>query len=178
MIAFLQQMFGVTIAVGIILFCLILLWFIVRFSIVSERRTHGWQKRLRQPEVDLVAAHWQLQLPVGLASFYRNSDVIELAEFFLTDSTTSGSVKWFIYKFIPFTIVDLSEWIKITGVPGLPIATGGDDNKSTYYLPFETLRKGLPTPVLLRSPDNSPDIQIASSIEEFIKFQRLDEIYE
>lgn len=175
MIDIAKQIFGWLIAVGIIFFCLVLLWALVRFSVISKWRTRGWQKRLRQPQVEIVAAHWQVRLPAALDSFYRNSDAIELEEFCLTRSVSPPAAKWFVHGFIPLTVVDLLEWIKITGVPGLPIATGGEDGKSTYYLPFESLRHGFPTPVLIRSAGGLPDVEAAPTIEDFTQFQPIDD---
>ena len=178
MIDFAKQILSWVITIGIIFFCLVLLWAFVRFSVISQWRTRGWQKRLRQPQVDTVAAHWQVQLPAVLESFYRSSDVIELEEFCLTGSVSPPATKWFVHGFIPFTVVDLSEWIRITGVPGLPIATGGEDGKSTYYLPFESLRHGLPAPVLLRPAGGLPDVVVAPTIEDFTRFQPIDDMDE
>lgn len=58
--------------------------------------------------------------------------------------------QWHMYRFLPLTSGDLSEWLKATGVPGLPIAIDGD--KGAYYLPFADLKAGKAPPVLLRLP--------------------------
>ena len=63
--------------------------------------------------------------------------------------------------------------MSVTKVPGIPIAL--DASKGTYYLPFETLQQGLPSPVLLRLPgSNREDQKVASTFEEFMAFKPND----
>ena len=59
--------------------------------------------------------------------------------------------------------------MKITGVPGLPIALDGD--KGAYYLSFNELEQGTSPQVLLRPPGRKPvDQVVAGSVDEFQTF--------
>jgi len=80
---------------------------------------------------------------------------------------------WYIERFLPLTPRDTPEWIAVTNVPGIPIAI--DASKGTYYIPFESLRKHLPPPVLLRLPGRErKDLKVASNFEEFLQFEAKD----
>lgn len=177
MIDLIQQIFKFALALCFVLGCLMMLYYIFRFAVLSEWRTRGWQQRLRHPELAAVTANWKVELPSILESFYQDADFVELNEFYLARSTSQPSEKWFIFNIVPFTIIDLTEWVKITNVPGLPIAVGGDDDKSIYYLPFENLRSGSPVPVMLRPAGGLPALEVASTIEEFMQFHLIEDPY-
>jgi hypothetical protein len=116
-----------------------------------------------------VEAKWNVKLPGGLAALYA-SELVDNAEIYLGAAGAEAKQSWHFDEFFPLTARDLSEHLKITGVPGLPIATDGD--KGTYYLPFAQLRDGKTVPVLLRTPNEKEDVEIAASVEEFVKFER------
>lgn len=163
------QLFGYIISGVVILIGVLLLAVIIRSSLASGGRSHDWKERLRQPQIDDVAANWKVNLPTVLETFYREAEFIDREMYYLTRSHSSRDEKWFVSGFIPLTPLDLKEWIKITRVPGLPLATGGENGKSIYYLPFEQLHADPPTRVMMR-PDGMPPVQVAASIEDFVRF--------
>lgn len=150
---------------------LVVLWSTFRFSITSPCRTQGSTGRLRHPEIDKVAKEWGIPIPAGLEDWYRDSDFVERSDFYLQDSRRKT---WYIHQCIPLTVIDQREWIKITGVPGLPIAHGGDDDKSTYYLPFQSLKESEPVPIMMHQTLSPNTIKVADSIEEFGRFQYVE----
>jgi len=117
-----------------------------------------------------VEAKWNVTLPRALEALYASS-LVESTEACVAAPGADQEHTWNIYKFNLLTSYDLSERLKITRVPGLPIAT--DEDKGTYYLPFKDLTDGGTPPILLRLPGQKrEDLQVASSIEEFMKFER------
>lgn len=68
------------------------------------------------------------------------------------------------------TYRDLSRWISITNVVGIPIALDG--SKGTYYLPWEVFREQREAPVSLRLPGRKKeDRKVALSFEESVKLE-------
>jgi hypothetical protein len=59
--------------------------------------------------------------------------------------------------------------IKVTGVPGIPLALAAGEG--AYYLPFEALRGGRPCPVLLQEPGDRTPTEVAASADEFARFE-------
>jgi hypothetical protein len=113
-----------------------------------------------------------VRLPRLLEEFYRSSGLVECFEFYLAPPG-AGHPRWYIAHFVPLTSRDVAEWLKVTGVPGIPIALDGD--KGTYYLPFEALRQSGSPPVLFRAPGlGRQDTEVAPSLEDFIGFQRVE----
>jgi len=167
-----QQIIAIVVVAAITFGCFHLLWGIVRFAIVSPRRTRGWQSRLRKPRLAEIESKWGVRLPSELESFFQTG-VVERSEFYLAPSGSDRSRWWYIAHFIPLTARDVSEWIASTSVPGIPIAL--DAGKGTYYLPFETLRAGKSPAVLLRTGGRkAKDTEIASSIERFMQYQPME----
>ena len=154
---------------GITVFCLTMLWVIVRFAIISPMRTRGADRRLRKPQPLEVEKKWRVTLPPALADLYRKHPVIEKAEFYLAPDVSDRDRWLYVYSFIPLTVVDISEAKKSSGVPGIPIAL---ENKGTYYLPSSALRGDGPVPVILRM--HKKDKQVAASVEEFFGYTATD----
>lgn len=166
------QIIAIVVVAAITYGCLYLLWSIIRFAILSPRRTRGWQSRLRKPQLSEIESKWGVRLPRELELFYQTV-VVEHSEFYLAPSGTDRSSWWYIARFIPLTARDVSEWIAATSVPGIPIAL--DAGKGTYYLPFETLRAGKPPAVLLQAGGRkAKDTEVASSIEQFIQYRPME----
>ena len=104
---------------------------------------------------------------------YFRSGIVRRSDFFLAPPGTKQPEWWYIERFLPLTPRDLSKWIGVTNVPGIPIAI--DASKGTYYLPFESLRKHLQSPVLLRLPGREQkDLKVASGFDEFLQFEPKD----
>jgi hypothetical protein len=152
--------------------CLGLLFFLgimIRFSFIGKARRKGSEKRLQQPVLSEIEAKWGVKLPQSLESYFR-SGIVERSDFYLAPPGSDQSKWWYIEGFLPLTRRDVSEWIKITNVPGIPIALDG--SKGTYYLPLESLRRDSHAPVLLRLPGRArKDVEVASSIEELLRFE-------
>jgi hypothetical protein len=126
---------------------------------------------LRQPNLAEVAAKWNIQVPPSIELLFQNV-MVEESEFYLRPPGSDSSIAWYIEHFIPFTANDLSEWLKITGVPGLPIAVDG--SKGVYYLPFDDLHLGKPPRVLFQSPGKKPPEQVALTIENFLRLEPVE----
>jgi len=152
--------------------CLFVLWVFIFSVIVSEWRTRGWQSRLAQPRLEEVEDEWQVRLPRALEPFFRSSGVVECFECYLAPPGAER-MRWYVEHFIPLTKRDIAEWIKVTAVPGIPLASDG--SKGIYYLPFEALRRGEPPPILLREPGpGGNDREVAPSVEDFVRFQPVE----
>jgi hypothetical protein len=163
-----KQVFLVALAVTCTAAILAVLWFYIRFGIISEHRTRGWKDRLPHPRLDEVEVRWGIRSPRQLEAHYRAKSIAELAEGYLAPPGPGPSRRWFVASFIPLTIRDLDEWVKITNVPGLPVAVDGD--KGTYYLPFSVMQ-GVSPPVLYRGPGKpGDDVEVAPSLEDFLRF--------
>lgn len=146
------------------------LWIYIRFAFISEHRLRGWESRLAQPRLAEVESKWGVNLPRSLETLYRSGGVAEQSEFDLVPPGEDSPQRWYIAAFIPLTVRDVAEWIKITRVPGIPLACDGC--KGIYYLPFDALREGSSPPVLLREPGwCTKDREVAASVEDFVRFQ-------
>jgi len=152
--------------------CLVLLLFlgtIIRFSFIGAARLKGSEKRLQRPELAEVESKWGVKLPESLGIYFR-SEIVTRLNFYLAPPGSDQSKWWYMEGFLPLTCRDLSEWIKVTNVPGIPIAL--DASKGTYYIPFDSLRQNLQSPVLLRLPGRErKDVTVASTFDEFSKFE-------
>jgi hypothetical protein len=165
-----SERLGLFLAILLVAGCIAVLLAIIRFSIISSRRTRGAKGRLHRPNLAEVEAKWNIKLPAALEALYASA-LVESAEQYLAAPGADREHAWHFYKFIPLTVRDLSESLKIAKVPGLPIAIDGD--KGAYYLPFAQLKEGATPPVLLRTPDQKgQDVEIAASVEELMKFER------
>lgn len=155
--------------------CLALLLFlgtVIRFSFIGGARAKGSQQRLHQPELSEIESKWGVKLPESIETFYR-SEIVARSDFYLAPPDSKQSEWWYIEGFLPLTRRDVSEWITVTNVPGIPIALDG--SKGTYYIPFKSPKQQLESPVLLRLPGRKrEDRQVASNIEEFLKFEPKD----
>lgn len=77
---------------------------------------------------------------------------------------------WYVESFLTLTHRDLSRWISITNVAGIPIALDG--SKGTCYLPWEAFREQREAPVLLQLPGRKKENRkVASSFEESVKLE-------
>ncbi len=167
-----QQMIVAAVGIAIVIGCFYLLWAIIRFSVIGPRRSRGWQKRLRKPQVSEIESKWDVHLPPALETLFQSS-VVERFEFYLAPPGTDRARWYYVSRFIPMTERDVSEWIATTKVPGIPIAL--DAGKGTYYLPYEPLRAGQETPVLLRAGGRkAKDTEVASSVEHFLRYQPME----
>jgi len=155
-------MLGSLVTVVLIGFALMVLFAIVRFSIISPARTRGADRRLRHPQPDGIEQICSFSPSPGLVDFYRNADVIERTEFYFVDESKQPAAAWFIGGFTPLTPQDVRERVKIVRVDGIPIAD--DLDKGVYYM----TRDGT---IRLRSP-NTPlgDVEVARTIAEFARF--------
>jgi hypothetical protein len=122
---------------------LLTLFTIVRWSIVSPMRRRGSRARLRRPDANGVAQLCGISVPHDLVEFYR-TDPRVTAEL-LTLRAPDGH-EWDFAAFNPLCVPDVSEWRKITRVPGFPIAT--DILKGVYYVSAEGA-------VMLASPEGT-----------------------
>ncbi len=155
--------------------CLGLLFFlgvIIRFSFIGAARAKGWDKRLQRPALSEIESKWGVKLPQSLDTYFR-SEIVGRSDFYLAPPGSDPSKWWYIEGFLPLTRRDVAESIKVTNVPGIPIAL--DASKGTYYLPFENLRQDSQSPVLLRLPGRERrDVKVASSVEELLRFEPRD----
>jgi hypothetical protein len=163
---------GSFVAVVVVLALLLFLGVIIRFSFIGPARTKGWRERLQRPELSQVESKWEIRLPGSMEAYFR-SGIVRRSDFFLAPLGSKQSEWWYIERFLPLTPRDISEWIAVTNVPGIPIAI--DASKGTYYIPFESLREHLPPPVLLRLPGHErKELKVASNLEEFLQFEPKD----
>lgn len=154
---------GAGVAVGAVASLVLLLYAIIRFSIVSPRRTRGWKRRLRHPETEGVHGVSGFQPSPDLIAFYRQAPFIELVEFYLVDRSKKPAVEWPVGAFNPLTPVDVREQMKISGVAGIPIAD--DLDKGTYFVTDTGA-------VMLHSPDVAGGVvEVAPSIAAFGRFE-------
>jgi hypothetical protein len=166
----LNQIIPLVVSAAFLAGCIFVLWAIIRFSIISPRRTRGWQQRLSKPNLAEVESKWDIRLPRSLELLFQ-SDLVRQTECYLAPPGGDETTRWYIAQFIPITSQDLSEWIKVTRVPGIPIAIDG--SKGTYYLPFSDLQHGKPPAVLLRPAGRNPmEKVIARTVDDFASFRR------
>lgn len=135
---------------------------IIRFSYGSKRAAKEEQQRLRVPRPEEFAISHAHEV----ANFYRTSAFIDDD---LALRAPDGKI-WEIQNFIPFTKRDASEWQKITGVAGIPIAL--DYTRGVYFLSTAT-----DEPTVFYQPvgwKKSP-VVVASSIQALGEFERVEE---
>jgi hypothetical protein len=156
-------------ATVVCLLLLLLLGTIIRFSFIGAARSKGSEKRLQRPELAEVESKWGIKLPQSLEAYYR-SEIVTRSDFYLAPLGSDQTKWWYIEGFLPLTCRDLSDWIKVTSVPGIPIALNG--SKGTYYIPFGSYRPNSQSPVLLRLPGRGrKDVEVAPSFDEFSEFE-------
>jgi len=161
----LKDLLAIVVIGGITIVCLLLLWVIIRFAIISPMRTRGADRRLRKPQPKEVEAKWRVTLPPALAVLFREHPIVERSEFYLAPDPVDRDRLLYVYSFIPLTVLDISEAKKASGVPGIPIAL---EDKGSYYLPTAALKGDGPVPVMLRK--YKKDTQVAASVEEFFGY--------
>jgi hypothetical protein len=149
------------------LWLLLWFWLLVRFGVFLPRRTRGWQDRLLHPTPPEVEARWKVHLPPSLEMLFR-ADWIQRRDFYLAPFRSRRSEWLWIDHFIPLTARDVSAWLVLTSVPGIPIAMDGHDR--AYYLPFADLRRGGQVSVWLDLGDCEYK-EVASSIDQWITFE-------
>jgi hypothetical protein len=158
---------GILIGLLFLAFMVYLLVAILRFTIVSERRTRGAEGRLRYPNATEVAGIVGFPPPADLVAFYERAPFLDRKEFQLVDPTQEAGRAWDIGEFIPLTARDAREASAISSVKQLlPIAW--DMDKGVYVV----------TPagaVLLVSP-NVPgrQVRVAANVREFETFEPRD----
>jgi len=160
---------GSFLAAVVCLGLLLFLGVIIRFSIIGSVRAKGSEKRLQRPEFSDIESTWGAKLPDSLETYFRR-EIVRRSDFYLAPPGSNPSEWWYNEGFLPLTCRDVSEWIKVTNVPGIPIAR--DASKGTYYIPFKSPQTHLQSPVLLRLPGRKQeDRQVASRIDEFLQFE-------
>lgn len=160
---FLRPIFGWAFGVLLIGGCLLLLYAILRFSIISPFLTRGSRHRLRKPITDGIGKLCGMEPPADLIRFHEEAPFIEDTEFYLADTSVDPAVSWPIGGFIPISARDIRESQKIMRVAGIPIAT--DMGKGTYFVDSSGA-------VLLKSPDiASGQMVVAPSIARFSGFR-------
>jgi hypothetical protein len=165
---FMRDILGPCLVIGLTGPILIaVIWSYIRWGIVSEWRTRDEWTRLRDPRLEELEAEWGIKLPDVLADFYRTSEVLDRSEFYFVPPGVKRP-RWFIVGFYPLTKVFAAEFIKATGLPGIPIANDGN-NKAEYYLPFTSLRDGA-VPRVVRREHGAKDIEVAP-LSEFLRFR-------
>ncbi len=159
----LRAIFGWTLGIALFGGCLLLLYVILRFSIISPFLTRGSKDRLRKPIADGISKLCGFEPQDDLIQFYKAADFVENTEFYLVDTSINQNISWQIGGFIPICVRDIRESQKIMRVAGIPIAT--DMDKGTYFVDSSGA-------VLLKSP-NVPagQIVVASSISKFSGFK-------
>jgi len=151
--------------------CTVTLYAIVRYSIISSWRTRGEEGRLRVPDLDGIKEQFGVELPQCLADHYRTSPWIERAHFQVVRYGERPEAHlWCIGAFIPLAVPDIREWLGITGVDGIPIAT--TEGKGIYFVPSAPPPGEDRHPVLLSRPGEKEAeiVRVADSIDEFFAF--------
>lgn len=146
---------------------LLLLWWMVRFAVFLPRRTRGWQDRLPFPNRKDVEARWKVRLPDSLDRLFDRA-WIQNRDFYLAPPGVAPSHWLWIDRFIPLTVRDVSAWLILTSVPGIPIAMDGRDR--AYFLPFDDLRRGGPVPVWLHLDRRNYKV-VAADIDQFMSLE-------
>lgn len=162
----LKEILYLAIVLPIVCGLIYLLWIIIRFALISDIKTKGSERRLRAPDPEGVASVCGFHPTGELVEFFRSADVIECLEFHFVDTRSTPPKGWFIGSFIPMTPVDAKEWLKITRVPGLPIAN--DCDAGIYYLASSGA-------IYLSAPRrHETNLLVAETVETFTKFSRLE----
>lgn len=143
---------------------LVVLWAIMRFSIISPWKTKGAAGRLRSPEPAGVADLCGFPPPPELVELYLRAPFAERFEFELVDGGRQPPTSWPIGEFVPLTPLDVREARAVSGAKdGIPIAY--DLDKGTYLV----LRNGA---VVLRSPNvDEGEVMVASSAAALAAFE-------
>jgi hypothetical protein len=145
---------------------------IIWFGVTGARRRKGSRDRLHRPQLNEIEAKWRIKLPESLGIYFRGP-IVDRSDFYLAPVASPQSEWWYIAEFLPLTVRDVSHWISITNVPGIPIALDG--SKGTYYFPFEALRQSSSSPVLLRLPGSKrEDRKVASTFQAFMTYEPKD----
>ena len=105
---------------------------IIRFSIISPRRTRGGKNRLGDPKLSEVEAVCGFPLDKEWETFYREAPFIDKNDLTLIDPTQTPVKPWLISGFCPLTGKDTKEQRAISGVAGVPIAY--DLSKGVYFI--------------------------------------------
>lgn len=155
------QSFGCLVIVACVAGLLHLLYFFVRFSIISWVLTRGASQRLRKPNAEGIEQLVGFAPSAELIHFYNVWPHLEEVEFELVDNGTNS--RWFVGGFIPLTRADACERRNVAGKHGLPIAD--DLNKGTYFVNADGS-------IDLWSP-NVPGgrVRVAESIERLAEFE-------
>lgn len=158
-----SQWLGSLLGWAVVGLLLLLLYRIIRMSLISPMKTKGARGRLRSPDAAAVARVVGFAPPPALVDLYRHSPLIDRQEFSLIDRSQEPPARWPIGEFIPLTAVDTTENVTVFGVSGIPIAD--DLDKGVYFVE----RSGA---VILFSPDLpqrhrpvAPDIGTFASFE-------------
>jgi hypothetical protein len=154
----------IAIAMIVIVVPALLLWAVVRFSIVSSRRMKGAEDRLRSPDPTGVETVCGFRPSADLVDLYRNAPMMTRSELILVDHSSDSARTWSIGGFFPLTAPDVSEMRAVTGVrDGIPIAD--DMEKGTYF----AAKDGR---ILFRPPGaGMPDIEVAPSASVLAGFE-------
>jgi hypothetical protein len=142
---------------------LLLLWSILRFSIISQWRTRGAEKRLRRPLSREVERTCGFSPPRELVEMYKKAPFVEMTEFHMVDRSKTPVKAWLIGGFSPLTAVDILERRAASGVSeGIPIA---DDLGQGVYL---VTRDGA---VIFRENGSDDPEEVATGAREFAGFE-------
>lgn len=163
-----SQVAGITLGITAVGLLLLLLYAVLRFSVVSSLRTKGARTRLRRPEPGGIAKVCGFSPPEELVDFYLRCPFVESMEFYLVDRSTAPVTCWAIGEFSPLTIQDVREQRAILGpkLKGIPI--GSDMGKGGYYVS----KNGA---VMLFSPNvDQWTIQVAPNVKAFADFEPVD----
>ena len=106
--------------------CLLVLWVFVRFTVISEWRTReAGRAASRSP----AWRNWRLSGTFDCPPHSRRvlgAASVEHGECYLVPPGVEDQ-RWYVVHFIPLTKRDVAEWMKITAVPGIPLAL--DDSR-------------------------------------------------
>jgi hypothetical protein len=153
---------GFLVAIAFLGLMLLVLWSIVRFSIISPWLTRGADRLLRSPDIRGVERLCGFGLPDDLQRLFRSTAFVEMAEFSLVDPESRQAEVWQINGFIPLIPKSVREWQKIAACQEVPIAT--DYDKGVYVV--DDVGR-----VLLRAPERGrAPILVAPSVQAFSRF--------
>ena len=161
-------MLTIIVAVVAVAMLLLVLDAIVRFSIVSSRRTRVAGDRLSRPDAAGVERVCGFPPPADLVQMYRERSLTRLVEVSLIDKTQQPNKTWFFGGFYPLTSQDVLEQRKIHGITrGIPFA---DDMDKGVYL---VTREGR---IMFRPAGRKADeMEVAPSAEALSRFEVAEE---
>lgn len=110
--------------------CVGLLIVIIRFSVMSGVITRGSKRRIRTPDHLSIKDELGYDAPTELLDFFKKHPAAELYEASVKNRLSGQAMS--IGNFIPFTVVDINEWKKLTGCSGIPLAI--DCEKGVYHI--------------------------------------------